>query len=173
MLLRVCCEHLVICFGLKFHVSGNKVELRISPIHLDNSKYSAIPATSRKVFNSWEERFCPQEGIKQVCIQQNKPLKFPLSTGRKGRAGWVQRQQGGRDALLHTPECQVLCWGHHLSHGNEWPQLQLQLGTAAHRNVPSSTRSQKITWSFSSLMLSPTPASPAPIGPVRTPCAGP
>lgn len=101
---KVCCEHLVICLGLKFHFSGNKAELWISPIHLDNSKYSAIPATSKKVFNSQEKFFCPQEGIKKVCIHQNKPLKFPLSKGSKGHAGWVQRQQGGRDALLHTPE---------------------------------------------------------------------
>lgn len=101
---KVCCEHLVICLGLKFHFSGNKAELWISPVHLDNSKYSAIPATSKKVFNSQEKIFCPQEGIKKVCIHQNKPLKFPLSKGSKGHAGWVQRQQGGRDALLHTPE---------------------------------------------------------------------
>lgn len=124
----VCCEHLVICLGLKFHSSGNKVELWISPIHLHSSKYSAIPATSSKVFNSWEESFCPQEGIKQVCIHQNKPLKFRLSKGRQGHAGWVQRQQVGRDALLHTPECQVLWWGHRLSHGNECPQLQAAAG---------------------------------------------
>lgn len=50
---------------------------------------------------------------------------------------------------------------------------RMRLGTAADRKVPFSTRSQKITWPFSSLMLSPAPASPAPFGPVRRPWAGP
>lgn len=137
VLFKVCCEHLVICLGLKFHLSGNKVELRVSPIHLDSSKYSAIPATSRKVFNSWEEGFCPQEGTKQVCIQQNEPLKFPLSKGRKGHVGWVQRQQGGRDALSHTAGGWVLCWGHPLSHVNEWPQLQAAAGDRSSQEGPN------------------------------------
>lgn len=152
---------------MKFHFSGNKVEHRISPIHLDNSKYNTIPATSRKLFNSWEERFCPQEGIKQVCIHQNKPLN---SQCPKAGKAMQDGHRGSREGEMH-------CYTHlrARSFAGDTPchtemndhSSRLQLGTAAHRKGPFSTRSTRLH-GFQQSNALPCSASSAPLGPVRT-----
>lgn len=137
-------------------------------MHLGISKYSAMSAASRKVFNSQEKSFCPQEWMKQVCIHQNRPPKFPLAKGRKAHAGWVQRQQGRMQQHLNTRSCGGATYCHTEINDHS---ARLWLETTAYRKVPVSVRSWKIRQSFSSLMLglSSAPASPAPIGLTKRP----